>query len=146
MSDQKPVPYDSTKSLAFLAGLIKRIRLVWNLFWDSRVPMWTKLVVPGSLLYLISPVDFVPDVVLGLGQLDDLSVILLGLALFVKLCPPEVVQAYLDRFEYGHLDDDEFVVETDYAEIAPDYPNQLEARNTDDDDGDGPTPQSMDED
>ena len=33
-------------------------------------PLWSKLVIPAALLYLISPVDFVPDVILGFGQLE----------------------------------------------------------------------------
>jgi uncharacterized membrane protein YkvA (DUF1232 family) len=119
MTNRKPVPYDSTKRLAFLTGIIKRLRLVWLLFWDSRVPLWIKAVLPASLLYLISPVDFVPDVILGLGQLDDLSVILVGMALFVKLCPPEIVQGYLNQLEYGDLSDDE-VVDTTYRVIDED--------------------------
>lgn len=63
--------------------------------------MWVKSVVPLSFLYMISPVDFIPDVILGLGQLDDLGVILLGLALFVKLSPPELVEYYRQQIEYG---------------------------------------------
>jgi len=120
MTNRKPVPYDDqAKGLGFVAEMVKRLRLVWQLFWDGRVPMWTKLVLPASLLYLISPVDFVPDVLLGLGQLDDLGVILLGIALFIRLCPPEIVQAYLNQLEYGDLDDDE-VVDTTYSVMDED--------------------------
>ena len=120
MSNQKPVRYDdSSKSLAFWTAISKRLRLVWYLFWDGRVPLWTKLVIPLALLYLVSPVDFVPDVILGLGQLDDLGVILLGIALFVRLAPPEIVQAYLNQIEYGDLDDDE-VVDTTYSVLDED--------------------------
>jgi hypothetical protein len=32
---------------------------------------------------------------LGLGQLDDLMVILLGLKFFLRLCPQEVVQEHV---------------------------------------------------
>ena len=120
MTNKEPIPYnDSSKGLAFWTEMTKRLRLVWQLYWDGRVPMWTKLVLPAALLYLISPVDFVPDVILGLGQLDDLGVILLGIALFIKLCPPEIVQAYLDRIEFGDIDDDE-VVDTTYSVIDED--------------------------
>ena len=100
------------------AEIINRFRLVWLLFWDKRVPLWAKTVLPISVLYLLSPIDFVPDVVLGLGQLDDLGVILLGMALFVKLSPPDIVEYYLHQLEYGkglgHMDE---VVDTTYRVI-----------------------------
>ena len=46
------------------------------------------------------------------GGLDDLGVILLGIALFIKLAPPEIVQGYLDDMEYGDLDDE--AIDTSY--------------------------------
>jgi uncharacterized membrane protein YkvA (DUF1232 family) len=73
-------------------------------------------------VYLISPVDFVPDVLLGLGQLDDLGIILLGIALFVRLCPPDIVDYYRNQLEYGNdfePDDDE-TVDTTYRVVDED--------------------------
>jgi uncharacterized membrane protein YkvA (DUF1232 family) len=121
MKNREPVPYDgSRKGLAFLTEMTRRLRLVWQLFWDGRVPLWTKIVIPAvTLFYLFFPLDFVPDVLLGFGQLDDLGIILLGIALFIKLSPPELVQAYLDQMEYGDLDDDE-VVDTTYSVMDED--------------------------
>ena len=101
MSQNKSVSVNSEKQLGMLTGLIKQAKLVWALFTDSRVSLWAKSVIPISLLYLISPIDFIPDVILGLGQLDDLGVILLGMTLFVRLCPPEIVDYYLKKLEYG---------------------------------------------
>ena len=93
MASQNPVPSD--KGLAFTMELFKRVRLVWLLFKDSRVSFWSKLVLPLSLLYLISPIDFIPGALFPIvGGLDDLGVILLGMALFVKLAPPQLVQDY----------------------------------------------------
>jgi uncharacterized membrane protein YkvA (DUF1232 family) len=107
-----------------LAGLLRQLKLVWLLFRDNRVPLLTKSVLPISLLYLISPIDFLPDVFLGLGQLDDLGVILLGMALFVKLCPQEIVNYYLNQLEYGdaathELDNDE-TIDTTYRVVGED--------------------------
>ncbi len=72
------------------------LRLVWPLFRDRRVPLVVKSVPIVALLYAISPVDLVPDFFPALGQLDDLSVLLLSLLLFVRLCPPEVVREHLE--------------------------------------------------
>jgi len=62
---------------------------------DRHVPLSLKMIVPGTLLYLISPVDLVPDLFLGLGHLDDIAIILLGLALFLQLCPRAIVEQHL---------------------------------------------------
>ena len=119
MTEKKLVPYEASKRLVFLTEIVKRLRLVWLLFWDGRVPLWIKSVLPASLLYLSSPIDFVPDVILGLGQVDDLSVILLGMTLFVKLCPQDIVREHLDKLEYGDLGNDE-VVDTSYQVVDED--------------------------
>ena len=114
MSKQTPMLPDPDNKLPILSELIKQLRLVWLLFWDGQVPLWVKTVLPASLLYLFSPVDFIPDVILGLGQLDDIGVILLGMALFVRLCPQDIVQNYLDQLEYGDLSNNDEIVDTTY--------------------------------
>jgi len=79
----------------FLSDIIKNLKLTWRLLRDSRVPIWQKLIPPATLLYVISPIDLIPDGLLGLGQLDDVSVVLLGIWGFIQLCPQDVVQEHL---------------------------------------------------
>jgi uncharacterized membrane protein YkvA (DUF1232 family) len=123
MTSKKPVPVNPEKHVSMLTGISKQIKLVWALFTDGRVSLLTKAVIPISLLYVISPIDFIPDVFLGLGQLDDLGVLLLGMALFVKLCPPELVEFYLHKLEFGdnfYKDDDDETVDTTYRVVGED--------------------------
>ena len=78
-----------------LGELMERGRLVWRLMNDERVPTWLKLGVPlAVLLYFVSPIDLIPDFILGLGQLDDLGVVLLGMALFIRLAPETAVDEH----------------------------------------------------
>jgi uncharacterized membrane protein YkvA (DUF1232 family) len=119
MAGQKPVRYDFGSNLGFLSGIFKQLRLVWLLMQDNRIPLWAKSVVPLSLLYLISPLDFIPDVILGFGQLDDLGIVLLGIALFIKLCPPNIVEYYQNQLEYGSEDTGE-AVDTSYRVVDED--------------------------
>ena len=84
-------------NLGILTEVIRQARLAWRLLFDPRVPLWVKTIVPASLIYLISPVDFVPDVIPGLGQLDDLAVVVVGVKLFIELCPPEIVREHLQE-------------------------------------------------
>lgn len=119
MAQRKPASYDPGTNLNFLTGIFRQLRLIWLLMQDGRVPLWMKAVVPLSLLYLVSPFDFIPDVVLGLGQLDDLGVILLGMTLFVKLCPQNIVDYYRNQLEYGPEDNSE-AVDTTYRVMDED--------------------------
>jgi uncharacterized membrane protein YkvA (DUF1232 family) len=62
---------------------------------DPDVPASLKMIPPATLLYLLFPFDFLPDLALGLGQLDDIAIILLGLKLFTELCPQDIVRRHL---------------------------------------------------
>jgi len=97
MNDQ-PNPRRDIRSfnLGFVSDILRRLRLVWRLLFDPRVPLWLKMIVPASLVYVISPIDFLPDVLVGLGQLDDLAVIIVSTGLFVDLCPPHLVREHME--------------------------------------------------
>ena len=86
---------DLGETAGILASIIKNTRLVWRLLRDRDVPAWLKMIPPATLLYLLFPIDFIPDPALGLGQLDDIGVILLGLKLFIELSPQEIVRRHL---------------------------------------------------
>jgi uncharacterized membrane protein YkvA (DUF1232 family) len=58
---------------------------------DPRVPWYAKLVAGGVLAYLFSPIDLIPDFIPVIGFLDDLIVVPLGIALVLKLIPPQVM-------------------------------------------------------
>ena len=67
------------------------LKLVWRLFRDRRVPLFTKTIPVIALAYLVSPYDFVADRIPLLGQFDDLIVVSLLLILFVAASPAQVV-------------------------------------------------------
>ena len=74
--------------------LLKTGRLAWRLFRDPRVPLAAKLVLGATAMYLVSPIDVVPDWFPLVGQADDLVAILTGLNLFIKACPRDVVEEH----------------------------------------------------
>ncbi|MEO6863663.1 MAG: DUF1232 domain-containing protein [Microcoleus sp.] len=47
---------------------------------NPNVPAWAKTVVVGALTYFISPVDAIPDILVGIGFTDDLGVLLAAIA------------------------------------------------------------------
>lgn len=75
-------------SLKFYVELVNQARLVVRLMMDSRVSPWIKTLPVGAMAYVIWPID-IP------GPIDDLAVLALGTTLFVKLCPPAVVDEHL---------------------------------------------------
>jgi len=67
-------------------------RLYWRLFRDRRVSILAKALLVLALVYAISPFDVIPDFIPVIGEMDDVVVVLSGLWLFIRLCPPEVVR------------------------------------------------------
>lgn len=55
-----------------LAILGKRIRYLRKFLFDSAVPKRKKLLVIFGIIYLLAPIDLVPEVVLGFGFIDDI--------------------------------------------------------------------------
>jgi uncharacterized membrane protein YkvA (DUF1232 family) len=79
----------------FLKNLFLRGSLILRLMGDRRVNFLLKLLPIGALIYLVSPIDLLPGVMIPfIGVLDDAAVIWLGASLFVNLCPEEVVQEH----------------------------------------------------
>lgn len=58
---------------------------------DPRVPWHAKVLAACVVAYAFSPIDLIPDPIPVLGYLDDLVLIPLGIALTLKLIPPEVM-------------------------------------------------------
>ncbi|HTX91176.1 MAG TPA: DUF1232 domain-containing protein [Anaerolineales bacterium] len=87
----------TNQNSGFFQDLILKIKLILRLMGDKRVNIFLKILPLAGLIYLISPIDIVPDIVLPVvGYLDDALVIWLCMTLFVALCPDEVVQEHLN--------------------------------------------------
>ena len=69
--------------------------LVFRLMLDRRVPLRLKLIIPAAVLYLISPIDLLPDLFPILGHTDDLVVVILALGSFLLMTPRNVLNEYL---------------------------------------------------
>ncbi|MDX2160942.1 MAG: DUF1232 domain-containing protein [bacterium] len=84
-----------------LQGLIDQLRLTWRLIRDPRVPFYLKAVPFLGLVYIVSPLDFIPDIIPFFGQLDDLGILLAGMKTFETLAPAYVVQEHRDAMAFG---------------------------------------------
>ncbi len=86
-----------TKEPSFWQEVWEQVRLVYYLILDREVPIYLKIIPLLSFLYLIFPIDLIPDFAVGLGQFDDLTVLLAGAKVFIELSPNEVVARYIAR-------------------------------------------------
>ncbi len=75
-----------------LFELIENARVAWLLLRDSRINPLLRYGIPALVgAYLLLPIDLIPDFIPGLGQLDDLAALWLGLQYFLSACPPDIV-------------------------------------------------------
>lgn len=70
--------------------------LLKRLIADPRVPLRSKLVFGGTILYLVSPIDLVPDFIPGLGQVDDVVLAVLALHGILNKVDESVVLEHWD--------------------------------------------------
>ena len=77
-----------------LTQVARTFQLVWRLLADPRVPVLPKLIIPLVVVYVVSPIDLIPDPIPILGQMDDLAVIFFGIRFFIELCPPDIVMEH----------------------------------------------------
>jgi uncharacterized membrane protein YkvA (DUF1232 family) len=78
-------------------GWAHKGRLVWALSRDSRVPVWVRGIVVLPALYMISPIDIVPDFLPVLGRMDDAAIFGIAMDLIARYAPPEVVEEHVER-------------------------------------------------
>jgi uncharacterized membrane protein YkvA (DUF1232 family) len=90
-----------------IQGMWVRLQLTWRLLNDDRVPVWTKIIPVIAFLYIISPLDILPDVLLGMGQIDDFVVLISGLELFERMIPVHIVEEHRQRLLVEHTEQEE---------------------------------------
>jgi uncharacterized membrane protein YkvA (DUF1232 family) len=77
---------------------------------DADVPIWLKAMPVAAVAYILMPIDFVPDVIPALGQMDDLGIFIVGMKMFVDLAPVTAVNKHLfairEEDGYGYLNDE----------------------------------------
>jgi len=95
VADKKNSSSENLKDLGFLAELWQQIRLVFHLIKDREVPIYLKILPFAGILYALFPLDIITDVVPVLGQLDDLTILIIGAKVFIEMAPPQVVARHL---------------------------------------------------
>jgi uncharacterized membrane protein YkvA (DUF1232 family) len=68
------------------------LRLLGGLLTDRRVSNTDKLLVAGAFAYIVMPMDFIPDYIPFLGEIDDLFVLVLALQRLIANAGRNVIQ------------------------------------------------------
>ena len=58
---------------------------------DPRVPWYAKVLALAVAGYAASPIDLIPDFIPIIGYVDDLIIVPLGIALVIRLIPPDIM-------------------------------------------------------
>ena len=68
------------KRISVLWSLVKGdARLLWRALRHPQSPGWLKLGAVGIVLYVLSPIDLIPDVIPVIGVLDDIVIVPLAI-------------------------------------------------------------------
>ncbi|WP_288603207.1 YkvA family protein [uncultured Treponema sp.] len=68
-----------------LAKVWDKVQELWAAFKSPDTPLSTKSIIIGSLIYMVTPIDIIPDIIPGLGLLDDAFIIGLVFTQVMKL-------------------------------------------------------------
>jgi len=79
---------------SFLMFLPNMVRLLGGLLKDVRVPTAEKALFLAAIVYVISPIDFIPDVFPFIGQVDDLYLVALVLLRLLNKTDESVVREH----------------------------------------------------
>jgi uncharacterized membrane protein YkvA (DUF1232 family) len=71
--------------------LKREVYALYLAYRDPRVRWYARLFAGLVVAYAFSPIDLIPDFIPVLGYLDDLILIPLGIAIAIRLLPPQVL-------------------------------------------------------
>jgi uncharacterized membrane protein YkvA (DUF1232 family) len=101
---------------------LENLRVTWRLLRDPNVAPFAKKLLPIlALVYLISPIDLIPDVLLGLGQVDDVGVIGLVIYFLVALVRRAGLESLQETKATGftrHSAEDDNVIDARYRIVS----------------------------
>lgn len=84
------------ESLLFIPNLLK---LLYRLLKDETITFTDRALVVAAITYVLSPLDFLPDMIPFLGQVDDILLVALVLKRLMDSVSSEVLISYWDGDE-----------------------------------------------
>lgn len=78
----------------YMKQLPAYLRLLGGLLTDRRVPAIDKLLVAGAIAYIAMPIDFIPDFIPFIGEVDDVFILVLALQRLISNAGRPVLAAH----------------------------------------------------
>jgi uncharacterized membrane protein YkvA (DUF1232 family) len=91
--------HDSSSLRAWARRLKRETHTLLLVAKHPDLPWYVRLFAGLVLAYAFSPIDLIPDFIPILGYLDDLILLPLGIALCIRLTPPEILSECRARAE-----------------------------------------------
>lgn len=88
----KKVPRWAQPLVPWLLAIPDFFVLALRLARDGRVPAKAKMLAAAIVLYFVSPIDIIPDVIPVMGQVDDIALALFAIESMGRSIPPGVIQ------------------------------------------------------
>lgn len=86
------------KRIALLWSLVRGdARQLWFALRHPAAPGWLKLGTALIALYLLSPIDLIPDTLPLIGVVDDLVLVPLAIRFLLKRLPADIARAAAER-------------------------------------------------
>ena len=92
--EEKEAQQTKLKEYALLVPRL--LKLLWRLTRDPRVPARSKATLMLLMGYIVSPIDVIPDVFPGIGQLDELVIAAFALDQMLNRIPADIVREHWD--------------------------------------------------
>ena len=83
----------------WLTDLGINAQLFKELTGDEALPMWSRSLATGVLLYLDAPVDLIPEKFRFIGLIDDMLVMIVGLVIIAPQIPEDRLTYYRQKYE-----------------------------------------------
>ncbi|HLA19474.1 MAG TPA: DUF1232 domain-containing protein [Dehalococcoidia bacterium] len=80
-------------------SLRRKLRLALALVREPRIPLLVRVIPPALVVYLAMPLDVIPDFIPVIGHLDDVLVLVIGIAVLLRFTPRAVLEEHLARLE-----------------------------------------------
>jgi uncharacterized membrane protein YkvA (DUF1232 family) len=75
-----------------IRGFFKQFRVIRRALKHPQVPWYAKAGLGCCVLYVVSPIQLIPNFIPIIGQMDDVVVVILGIKLLRRCVPPHVLE------------------------------------------------------
>lgn len=81
---------------SFIGFIPNLLKLLYRLLRDARVSGTDKAILVGTIIYVLTPIDLIPDIFPFLGQVDDLYAVAIAILRLINNSSRDVVDSHWD--------------------------------------------------